>query len=365
MNQLPWHRHQDFITHRSSRATMLRLKKRRSRVVASGATMRKVPRVPNDTQARLCALGKMAREKLAPWAAVELPDGIEPGMRAHDIPLGKGIFMPGHPFAKEFKKAGEHEGLGILLIIAKLDADGDGKVSPAEMKDFCDNIQSMAENEMGFATTVMIVSTLSLAITVPLVVLQPYDWAPSDWAVLGVGWPGVAAWYTAWMTSPALLVVHWLELLFLAASILKSVESTLLAMAFYAALSLYCPDTESKAGYMFDNSSLLAQLGYSGAASLVYLLLGLTFLSARVSPFAGLFIGPLFLLTLRTFFWNNVFKGVFMAPALNQFRMARDVLSLTKDRHAPDRQGQAEPQPAEGEGGQALVVQGVVEEYRG
>ena len=52
------------------------------------------------------------------------------------------------------------ESTGILLIIAKLDADGDGKLSPAEMKDFCDNIESMAENEMGFATTVMIVSTL-------------------------------------------------------------------------------------------------------------------------------------------------------------------------------------------------------------
>ena len=82
--------------------------------------------VPADTEARLCALGNMARDRLKPWAAVKLPNGILPGMRAHEVPLGTGLMMPKSPFFKEFHKCGEHEGLGVLLLIAKLGLSATG-----------------------------------------------------------------------------------------------------------------------------------------------------------------------------------------------------------------------------------------------
>ena len=107
--------------------------------------------------------------------------------------MGTGLFMPSHPFMKEYTKVGEHEGCGVLLLLAKLDVNGVGRIVEDEMKDFHIEVERMAESHLGFASTAMIVSTLSLSITVPLILFQNDDFDPSVSAYLGGGWPGGAA----------------------------------------------------------------------------------------------------------------------------------------------------------------------------
>ena len=128
-----------------------------------------MPSVPLDTEGRLCALAQHARSQLAPWCSAPLPEGVLPGMRAHEIEWNSGVrelMRPTSPWFKAFNKVGEHEGCGILLLVAKLDPQGTGRLDPKTVAEFFLNVERTAENVLSFATTSMIVCTLVLAIVV-------------------------------------------------------------------------------------------------------------------------------------------------------------------------------------------------------
>ena len=86
-----------------------------------------------------------------------------------------------------------------------------------------------AEQVLGFVTTVMIVCTLSLAVTVPLII---WPLSTSDGVVDSKthllswwSWPGGADWYAAWLGSDALAVVHWVEVIMLVLSIYNALKA--------------------------------------------------------------------------------------------------------------------------------------------
>ena len=75
------------------------------------------------------ALAARSRERLAKWTDLPLPEGVLPGMRPDEIPpAGKQIMDPRSKWFQQYHSLGEHEGCGILLMIAKLDPCGKGKI---------------------------------------------------------------------------------------------------------------------------------------------------------------------------------------------------------------------------------------------
>ena len=307
--------------------------KRRDRIATIGSSRSNscaAIAVPLDTEARLCALAQHAREQLAPWVALPLPEGVLPGMRAHELPpQARKIMSMKSEWFKGFEKVGEHEGCGILLLVAKLDPQGTGRLDSKTMQSFFQQVESTAENVLSFATTCMIVCTLVLAIVVPLTV-WPISKVDERSPSLGGGWPYGAAWYDDWLYSPAMQVVHWAELLFLAASIFNAFRGTMLGFFVYAAISIYAPDTESKMMVLYDNYKLIATMTYGAMFGLISLLVGLIFLTARCSPVACIMMTAALAAGMKATMGNKAtMKGTMVATALNQLRLGREIVGAT------------------------------------
>lgn len=314
-----------------------------------------------DSATRLCVLARKARERLREWVAVPLPVGIIPGMMQHELEevpdllkKAQSMMSPMSPWFKAYGKVGEHEGCGIILIIARVDPQGTGDISRSELEQLNRNVENRAENVLGFITTIMIVSTLSLAVTVPLII---WPLSTSDGVVdnrpqfspsLGGGWPGGAEWYAAWLGSPALAVVHWFEIICLSSSIYIAISGTITGMVLYSNMAIYAPDTQSKLFTMYENYASLSGMFYSGFGSIITLYVGLIFLTARVCPLACLTLfAMLVMLFQRMFLSKAMFTAMFL-PALNQLRIAREIL------HAEDA-GHALPQVVGSSSGMAVV----------
>lgn len=238
---------------------------------------------------------------------------------------------------KAYQKVGEHEGCGVLLLVAKLDVCGEGQLEPGEVNACFREVEQMVENVLGYVTTMMIVATLSLAITVPLM-LWPHSTSDmSGSPSLGGGWPYGTDFYRSWLNSPALSVVYWLEMLAFSVSISAAVRGTMLGFLFYSNLAIYAPDAESKLYCMLDNVSVSSRMFYACVLSLAFLYIGLVLLAARTTP-----VGCI-TLSLGFFFAapRKVTYSLAIAPALNQLRIARDILDRAGQRGA--RHVEAQP----------------------
>lgn len=123
-------------------------------------------------------------------------------------------------------------------------------------------------------------------------------------------------------------VVGWCESLAFAASVYNSCVGTLIGMTVYTNLAIYAPDSESKMYWLFDNVDMLSRLLYRGMGGLLCLLFGLVYLAARVSPIACLALALGAAAIVHSFAFDPSFGySMAIAPALNQLRIARDILS--------------------------------------
>lgn len=269
--------------------------------------------------------------------AVPLPNGILPGMRAHELKgLEKGtraIMTPTSKWFRVYHELGEHEGCGIMLMIARLDVRGEGIIEPEELKQLWRDVETHTENVLGFVTTAMVVATLALSVTVPLV-LWPHDTPDVEVASLGASWPWLAAWYGSWMKSPALPFVHWVETMVLSASTGVSVFGAISGLVVYSNLAIYATDAESKLYCMYDNYSAFAKVFICGLVGLLSLLLGVILLSARISPVACITLSISFSVIFATVGGAPFQRRTMVAPALNQLRIAKGILAAAKGKGA-------------------------------
>ena len=189
------------------------------------------------------------------------------------------------------------------------------------------------QSKRSFVTTVMIVCTLSLAVTLAThhlaakhprtrVVDSKTHLSPS----LGGSWPGGADWYAAWLGSDALAVVHWVAVIALVLSIYNALKGTLIGVVVYSNLAIYSPDTESKRLYVRYLRLLVGDhLQRSGDADNAvlrnhvalrpHLPPGMPTTCRRISQM-GVTMGPP----------SNFSPSLMIAPALNQLRIAREIL---------------------------------------
>lgn len=300
----------------------------RRRVV--GTPPADVRSVPADAVTRLSILARMAREKLKPWANEPLPDGVLPGQRAHEIDGAAlaTIFRPGTRWFKLFQDVGEVDGCGVLLLLGKLDIRGRGEIEPEELERFLRQVDDTTENMLSFLTMLMVLATLALTIAVPLVVWPHGSIDPTDIPSLGGGFPALADFYTRWLTSDALAVLHLIEGLLLSLSIYLALKATNRGLTAFSNLAIYAPDAESRVYFLFDNHKCFATVFNYVIGSIHLIILALIFLTARTSPplsvclaFAFLFGG------LQMDIFNpQVVRPMMQAPTLNQLRIAREIV---------------------------------------
>lgn len=146
-----------------------------------------------------------------------------------------------------FSKVGQHEGCGLLLVAAEMDAPGtkkggasrvtglgDGETSLGEDEDGEDvhweentasrDAQRQVENLLSFASTAMVLSGLCLSISIPLS-LATLDGGAIDTSdpSLGGGDGDVGPrWYAKWNESSSRHALHWAECALLALSVLNN-----------------------------------------------------------------------------------------------------------------------------------------------
>ena len=236
---------------------------------------------------------------------------------------------PTSKWFRAYHDLGEHEGCGIMLMIAKLDVHGEGIIKPEDLKQLWRDVETHTENVLGFVTTAMVVATLALSVTVPLV-LWPHDSPDVEAASLGANWPWLRAWYDSWMKSPALPFVHWAEAILLSGSIGLSMSAAIRGLIIYSNLAIYATDAESKLYCMYDNYSTFANILVFAGLGLLSLLFGAILITARVSPVACITLSIAFGRITTTIGGTSFMRQTMVAPALNQLRIAKGILTAAK-----------------------------------
>lgn len=278
----------------------------------------------------------MAREKLSPWANEPLPNGVMPGQRAHEIDgvALATIFRPGTRWFKLFQDVGEVDGCGVLLMLGKLDIQGRGEIKPEELERFLREVDDTTENMLSFLTMLMVLATLALAIAVPLAVWPHGSIDPAAIPSLGGGFPALADFYSRWLTSDVLAVLHLIEGLLLSFSIFFALRATNRGLIAFSNLAIYAPDAESRAYFLFDNYRCFATVYNYVVGSIHLIIFALIFLAARTSPPISVFLACAFLFGgLHMDVFNpRVVRPMMQAPTLNQLRIAREIVQTAEGR---------------------------------
>ena len=212
----------------------------------------------------LCLLAKEAREKLRPWT--QLPEDM------------LGIFEDTYD-----KVLGSHEGVGILLRIARIDVQGAGTISDDEMKRLTASFSVMVDEMLGFLSNSMVILTLALAVAVPCI-LHEVTQVEITSATFGAG---DTSFYSFWVKPSPMHVFHWLECVLLACAIWRAMSGIFLCFILYSSLSLYLPDIYSKIRFLSVQTKQVLGVWNHLMVSLVLLMLCLPFAASKFSPVAA------------------------------------------------------------------------------
>ena len=276
---------------------------------------------------------------LRAWAALDLPNGYWPGQRPKDMPRNFFRLISGKWWTHFQTKLGTTHGVGILMLVARLDTKGTGTLQAAEEAAFIKDADVLVEQLLGFATTSMVIAMLTISIAIPLCVYQLSTVTPDELIAvpsLGGGWLQPPDWYGAWMGSAALHVLYWVEALILAVSISLGGQCILACNFLYMNLSVVFPDTEPKVYFMVDNILTVLDTFLESIGCMQLLLLALPMLAARLSPVAGICMCYPILTILPVpipviSFWfaggnANMENRMYCSPAVMQLQLVREIL---------------------------------------
>ena len=309
---------------------------------------------------RLSAEAARVREILRPWATPtkELPKGYWPGQRPKDMP--RNFFrLIASKWWKPFQDdLGTTHGVGILLLVAKLDTGGTGTLRADEEANFLREVDVMGEQLLGFITTAMVMAMLIVSICIPLCVYQLSTVTPEELIALpslGGNWAQPPDWYAAWMGSSALHVLYWFEAASLSLTVTLGCQCIMTCNFMYMNLAIVFPDPEYKTYYLVDNIQTVFDCFMKSIGCLQAMMVSLPMLAARISPVAGICIClpafsmlPLhvtYILGPLSFWWTGAAENMenkqYCSPALMQLCVAREVLLK-----ADAKQGWAVPEPS-------------------
>ena len=280
-------------------------------------------------------VAELARQKLAIFA--------EPGFT--------------NMWTAEFAKVGQHEGCGLLLAAAEMDAPGTKKRATTDLLDGAEesrgveddeddeddndvhweesaasrDAQRQVENLLSFASTAMVISGLCLSISIPLSLsaLDGGGTIDTDTRSLGGedgdgGSSSPVGWYEKWNESSARHALHWTECALLAISVLSNFLCMCEGFSYFGALTLYLPNVESRMRYLLEHKleNLTTMWGYP-IFGLYFLILAMPLIAARFSPAATIILSIPALAVMVNF---RSMLNVGHVCAKMQHELAREVL---------------------------------------
>jgi hypothetical protein len=219
--------------------------------------------LPGDRKERLCAMAAEAREKLKPWA-LQPASGVS-------------------TFNRLYMALGEQEGVGGLLHIASLGADG-GEVTEEHIDAFLEESNAFFDGVFHTVNQFAIVAALVFTISVPLAVYNLDGIETFGTRDAALGGDGSPAWYRAWHGPRAQHACHWASCCLISLSVYCSWEAISRCFMLIPTYSLYMPDMEARLRFfMLHYDQIMWVWPYTWGSGCL-LLLALPFLGARMSP---------------------------------------------------------------------------------
>ena len=252
-------------------------------------------------------------------------------------------------FDPKYDGLGQQEGVGLLLLLGSLEAHGTGSLTAADEELFLQRAVAFMEDVVGYFNNAVVVATLSMAVAIPTglyALTGGFD--PDDPSISS----GAFSWWPS--SSDALYALHWVEAVCIALSIYNSTRAICFCFALVPAASFYLPDVEWRLRFFLDHIRMnvevptrlaLLTLSCPHCAphrhslrlssvqvwtnvffSILFLLLALPFLAARVSPVFSLCAAFPFLALFKIFF-KDMILGMGKPIARIQHGCARRLLT--------------------------------------
>jgi hypothetical protein len=192
----------------------------------------------------------------------------------------------------------------------------------------------------------MVVSMLTLSVAIPFAFLSTSSFDPNDDA-LGGG--GVLA-FVGWSESRgAFYVLHWIDCICLSLCILCDGWTLFVSSNQCSGLTLYLPDAESKLEMIKSVATSFGDLWFGQFFAILFLLLSLPFLAARVSPPATICAVLPFVGVLKAFlgqFKRRGRPGNAHAYGVLQQQIARRIIAGCGELNQADAMDAATPKGA-------------------
>ena len=248
-------------------------------------------------------------------------------------------------WADSFAKVGQHEGCGLLLVAAEMDAPGkrksttsiddevdggndDGEDAHWEENAASRDAQRQVENLLAFISTAMVISGLCLSVSIPLCV------ASLDGGVIDTNNPSLSGnaedgkmgpgWYRNWNTPSSRHALHWAECAFLAISVLFNFLCMSHGFMYFGSVSLYLPTVESRMRYLIEYKlSHLTMMWLYPVCGLYFLVLALPLVAARYSPASTIILAIPAVAVLSNFYSCSIMGN---NCAKMQHELTREVL---------------------------------------
>ena len=204
---------------------------------------------------------------------------------------------------------GDFDGTGLIVRLACVDMDGDGKVSGAEYARFLDESAELVAGTQSSVLNVSVVSALLLTILVPLM-LTSVEYAEAD----GTVWGDTAAFLTADEGRAQTIRNAFLatEYAVLTVALLCSFLGLTLSLTQYVAL-VAMPGKVAAVAYMLEVPKVFTQLQTLQFAPVLLLICALPFIASRYSAVAFFCMAPMAVLwfALQTYLSMPLYQAQF------------------------------------------------------
>ena len=262
------------------------------------------PDMDDQRGARLCALAQRARDELLPWLStpcVPARPGLGVGVCGGLTPALSCRYT--HMFTPVFTALGQHEGVGVRLHLARWDIHGSGSMSLEQEQAWFRESEEIIEHILSFLSNVMVVTTLCLAITIPLAVYVTETEISDNSSLESEEWWG------GWEKERVQRALHWAECSMLAVSIALASIALLNSFASGQAFSFYLPDTEAKMRFALPRAMVLSIIWQQCVFSVLFLLFALPFSASRVSPISAVTTSVAVVVTFIFALWSMFAHG--------------------------------------------------------
>ena len=219
---------------------------------------------------RLGALVKQARSKLGPLARAKTM--FQRGSAVTDL--------------------GDIDGAHIVLLVSKVDIDGDGTVGGDEFARFLGEAADLISSVQSSVLNTSIVAALMLTIVIPILI-EPFDGfsEPSSEDLLGTVFADAAGFFTGGGASGAEAAMRARKGLYVAECVLLGLTSCCCFTGIFVSVAYYgciasMPGPVATVSFLLDNCGALSRLQVLWSQSLLLLILSMPLVAARASAVA-------------------------------------------------------------------------------